>query len=439
VKFTIDKTQDGAIKSPKLPEFYNVKVNKIDATHIAFVLTKPYSPFLQNLTIGILPKHLWGNLSDDEFPLSQYNVEPIGSGPYKVDKMTTLQKNMLLIPTYYDLVPFDKYVLGEPYINDLIINFYADEQSLITAYNNGDIEAMNSISPDKIPSVDLQKGAEIKTSPLPRTFAVFFNQNQSQVLAMSEVREALNAAVDRQAIINQVLGGYGQPIYGPVPAGLISGITIPDEKNFSADVAENILTKAGWAISSTTGFMEKKISKKQTIELDINIATLNSPNLVQTAQIIQSDWQKIGANVTIQQYEFGDLQQNVIRPRKFDALLYGTVTGQDMDFFSFWDSSQRNDPGLNIAMYANSKVDALLENARTTSDESKRVQEYDQFNTLVEQDVPAVFLYSPEFIYITPSKVQENNLGIITDPFERFLNINTWYIETNNIWKIFQK
>lgn len=440
VEFTMNKIQDSTTKSPKRPDFYDVTVQKIDTTHIKFVLKKPYSPFLENLTIGILPKHLWNNLTMDDFPLSQYNVEPIGSGPYKINKMTTLQKNMLLIPTYYELVPNDSYVLGAPYIESLIINFYRDEQSLIDAYNHGDIEAINSISPEKIAAIKLQGGAQIKTSPLPRDFLVFFNQNQSEVLAMKEVRQALDAAVDRQAIVDQVLNSYGLPTYGPIPAGLIPSIDQANKSdNYSTDIAIAILTKAGWVKNETTGFMEKKISKKQTVELDVSISTLNSPDLVKTAQLVKADWEKIGAKVDIKQFEFGDLQQNIIRPRKFEALLYGTVTGRDMDFFAFWHSSQRNDPGLNISMYANSKVDKLLEDARKTQDVSARIEKYKAFDAEIRKDVPAVFLYSPEFIYISPTKVKEATLGIVTLPFERFLNINSWYIETNNIWKIFQK
>ena len=187
-----------------------------------------------------------------------------------------------------------------------------------------------------------------------------------------------------------------------------------------------------------TGILEKKFGKK-TLPLAFSISTLNSPDLVKTAELVQSDWQQLGAQITIDQFELGDLEQNVIRPRKFDALLYGLVTGRDMDYFAFWDSSQRNDPGLNISMYTNSKVDKVLEDARSTTNISEQNQDFLSFENDIKADVPAVFLYSPEFIYVVPTKVKGLSLGEITLPYERFLNINNWYIETNNIWKIFQQ
>jgi len=437
ILFTIETIQDPNIKSPKRPNFYDVKVEKIDDKTIKFSLKKPYSPFLQNLTIGILPKHLWGDLSADQFPLSQYNVEPIGSGPYQINKMQTLQKNMLLIPTYYDLTPFKRYILGKPYISNLTINFYQDEKTLINAYNNGDIEAINSISPEKILDLKKQNDSKIKTAPLPRVFAVFFNQNQSEILSYKEVRQALNLTVNRQKIVDQVLNGYGDPLFGPIPKGLIDDKSNSSIK-YNLDLASSTLAKAGWVKNISTGIWEKKVSKKQTLQLQISISTLNSQNLVQTANLIKADWEKLGVIVNVQQFELGDLQQNIIRPRKFEALLYGEVVGRDMDLFAFWHSSQRNDPGLNISMYANSKVDNLLNDARTTMNSATKVSDFVSFESEINKDIPAIFLYSPDFIYIIPNKIQGIQINTIAMPFERFLNINQWFIETNNIWKIFQ-
>ena len=437
IVYTINEIQDSAIKSPEQPAFYDVQVAKISDDQVQFTLKQPYAAFLQNLTVGILPKHIWGNLSDTEFPLSQYNVEPVGSGPYKISNMKTLQKDMLIIPTYYELTPSATYVSGKPFIDSLIINFYQDEKTLINAYNSGAIEAMNSIDPENIATIKKQKSAEILTSPLPRVFAVFFNQNQSGALADLAVRQALNESIDRNQIVQQVLFGYGEAIDGPIPAGFLPGSeTSSTTVTYNLSLASSTLAKDGWVKNPDTGILEKKFGKK-TLDLTFSISTLNSPDLVKTAEMIQNDWSQLGVKVTVNQYELGDLEQNVIRPRKFDALLYGLVTGRDMDYFAFWDSSQRNDPGLNISMYTNSKVDKLLEDARSTTNTIQQNHDFLAFETAIQQDVPAAFLYSPEFIYVVPQKIKGLTLGTITLPYERFFNINNWYIETNNVWKVF--
>ncbi|MDE1946163.1 MAG: peptide ABC transporter substrate-binding protein [Patescibacteria group bacterium] len=433
VVYTINEIQDPAVKSPERPSFYDVTVTKIDDRTVAFTLKQPYAAFLDNLTVGILPKHVWDNMSADEFPLSEYNVEPIGSGPYEIGAMHTTNKNMIVMPTEYDLVPNDRYALGAPYIKDFVVKFYPDEASLLAGYQSGSVHAAASIDPAD--AATAAKAGTVLTSPLPRVFAVFFNQNQSSVLAFKEVRQALSDSVDRSAIVSDVLSGYGSPISGPIPAGFLPAESSSSAVSYNLSEASSTLAKAGWS-RNASGIWEKKAGKNM-IDLSFTIATLASPDLVKAANIIADEWRALGADVTVNEYDLGDLQQNVIRPRKFDALLYGLVTGRDMDFYAFWDSSQRNDPGLNISMYASSAVDKLLEDARGTLDSARQMKDYAAFAADVEADVPAVFLYSPEFIYAVPNNVKGIDLGAITLPFERYLGVNTWYIDTNNVWNAF--
>lgn len=435
IEFTINKIQDSSIKSPKRPNFYDVKVEKIDEKIIKFILKKPYSPFLGNLTVGILPKHLWGNLTAEQFPFSQYNIEPVGSGPYKISKMDTLKKNMLLIPTYYELLAFKKYSPQRAFIDKIVINFYSSEKDLIEAYNKGEIESINSISVENIKYIKDKKDSETKVSVLPRIFAIFLNQNENEILAQKEVRQALNLSIDRTKIINDILGGYGKSVYGPLPFNTTNN----EENLYNPEEAIKILEKAGWLKSSSTNIFGKKIDKKTKIELTISLSTLNSSDLVKIAEYIKSDWEKIGVKVDLKQFEFGDLQQNVIRSRKFETLLYGEVIGRDMDFFAFWHSSQRNDPGLNISMYTNSKVDKILEDARKTRDRDERITKYLEFEKELSKDIPAIFLYSPSFSYVVPKKINGLEINSIIIPSDRFINIDKWYIETNNLWKIFYK
>jgi peptide/nickel transport system substrate-binding protein len=155
--------------------------------------------------------------------------------------------------------------------------------------------------------------------------------------------------------------------------------------------------------------------------------------------MIANDWRNFGAQVSVDVFETGNLNQNIIRPRRYDALFFGEVIGRDMDLYPFWHSSQRNDPGLNIALYVNSTVDSLVENARTTSDSEIRKEKLMEFENEIRKENPAVFIYSPKFIYVTPKKIKGLMLGQLSIPGERFANIHEWYIETNKIWKIFNK
>ena len=435
VIFTIQKVVDPGIKSPKRGNWDSVTIEKIDEYTVAFKLKKPYAPFIYNLTIGILPKHIWKNVTEDEFSFSQFNTLPVGSGPYEVLRV---ERNSGGIPDYYKLASFKDARGEEAYIKNLVFRFYPSEQALIEAFNDNEVSAMSGISPEKLSVLDIT-GAQIIRGELPRIFAVFFNQSHSKVLLNKEVRQALDLAAPKEEIVEKVLYGYGTAVDGPIPAGIYPWSA--DRRSDESDVerlarAKEILAKAGWIMNEEVGVLEKKLNKN-TISLSFSISTGDAPELRQVADELRTAWQKLGAQVLVSVSETGDLNQNVIRPRQFDALLFGLVVGRDADLYPFWHSSQRNDPGLNIALYANTRADKFLEDARASSDALAIEKSYRSFQNEIASDIPAIFLYTPSFLYLLPDKVNAVSLGPLSVSQDRFLGIRNWYIEMDKVWKIF--
>jgi peptide/nickel transport system substrate-binding protein len=234
-----------------------------------------------------------------------------------------------------------------------------------------------------------------------------------------------------------VFYGFGTVASGPFPA-LETVSATNTASSTRRDEAIALLEKAGWKINPDTGVREKT-TKGVTQKIFLSLSTSNVPELVQTARIVEEAWKSIGVGVDVRIFETSDLNQNVIRPRKYDALLFGTVTGRNPDLYAFWHSSQRNDPGLNIALYTNSKADSILENIRTEKDKDKRIALYESFNQEIKKDLPALFLYSPQFIYSIPDSIKNIKLEAITTPSDRFSNIYQWYIETDNVWTFFSQ
>jgi len=429
IEFTIQKAQDALLKSPRRSSWDGVRVEKVDERTIRFILRQAYSPFIQNTTLGILPKHIWKNVDNESFPFSTFNTKPVGSGPYEVKAVET---NSSGLPISYTLSSFRKYTLGRPFIDTLHLRFYPNEQTLLQAFERGDIESVNSVSPENMALLK-KTGVQTLTPPLPRVFGVFFNQTESPVFINKEVRVALDTVLNKQELIESVLYGYGQPINGPLHTDKITEDSKTNEERLAS--ARATLEKAGWAFNEN-GLYEKKTGN-DTETLSFSISTSDAPELKALAQQIQKRWQELGARVDVKIFEVGDLNQNIIRPRKYDALLFGKVLGKDLDLYPFWHSSQRNDPGLNISLYTNTKTDKLLEDYRKTTDPKLKAQYLRLFEKEIRNDTPAVFLYSPYFIYITPTKVKNITLGELTISGERFLNVHEWYINTNNVWKIF--
>lgn len=434
VEFTVLKAQGPGLKSPKRANWDSVKTERVGEREIRFILKQPYAPFLQNATMGILPKHIWKDVSDEEFALSFFNIEPIGSGPFSIQ---AVQRNASGIPERYVLVPFANYILGKPYIKEMNIVFYTNEDLLISAFKKGDIMSINSITPEKTEGL-LDKDHVLLTAPLSRIFGVFFNQNQAPIFANLSVREALNQALDKQAIVSSVLSGFGVVADGPIPKGFTSkNLGNASTTTDPVALAKQILEKDGWKLNSEGVYEKTDKKKKSTERLEFSLSTANAPELKKAAEMVRDSWQKIGVKVDLKVFESGDLSQNVIRPRKYDALLFGEIVGRDLDLFAFWHSSQRNDPGLNIALYTNTKTDKLLADARTIPDENERIDKYLQFEAELKKDVGAIFLYSPTFIYFIPTSIHGIAINDVTVPSERFASVEHWYMQTEKIWKIF--
>ncbi len=439
VIFTINKAKDSVIKSPHGVHWEGVNAIKLDEKTIQFTLKQPYPSFLENATLGIIPESIWG---DSPIELNNANISPVGSGPYMVENITKEPSGVI---NSYELVAFKKFILGEPYIKSLSVHFYSNEEDLISALENKEVDQVSSITPLNA-DILKERNYMVESSILPRVFGLFFNQNQNQLFTNKSITKAIDQAIDKNKIVREVLFGYGAAIDDPIPPNMIEYQKLSSKASTSRDgvlkSVETLLAKDGWS-KGEDGFLQKTIvdknKKKTTTKLEFSISTGNAAELVKTAEIIKQDLEKIGMKVDVKTFEVGNLNQSVIRPRKYDALLFGQIINYESDLFAFWHSSQRKDPGLNVAIYTNAKVDKILEDAFTTINKQERIRKYAQFEEEIRKDMPAVFLYSPNFIYVVPKNLKGFYINHIILPSDRFSNIYSWYTETQNVWKIFSK
>jgi peptide/nickel transport system substrate-binding protein len=417
VVYTVTKAQDPALKSPAYANWAGVSAIAINSHTVQFSLAKAYTPFLQNATLGILPSHLWRNIPDDQFPFSNLNTEPVGAGPFMISSVTR-DKNGIV--QTYQLSSSKNYILGRPYLDTISFTFYAEQTDLADAIRSGKVESAYGVTYGKT-----------LRAPYSRVFGVFWNGTSNPVFARPEVRKALSLALNRNELVDNVLGGFATPLMGPVPPG--SGITetaVASSTNPIADAAK-VLEDAGWTYD---GDAREWKNAKDSMTLSITLKTSNVPELKAVAAEIKAEWEKFGVPVEVQLYEPGDLTQNVIRPRKYDALLFGMVIGRDRDLYAFWHSSERSDPGLNIALYTNHAVDGLLEAARQENDPAKASEDLQQVNDLIAADYPAAFTHAPDFLYSVPSNLQGVALPQITSPSDRFASVAKWHRSSQFVW-----
>lgn len=434
--FTVNAIKDPILKSPRKGNWDGVNVEKVDDRTVKFSLKQPFANFLENATLPIMPAHLWEN---SPVELNEANLYPIGSGPYQVLKVS---KESSGIVDSFELISNKNFALGRPYIKKINLFFYSNEDDAILALQNKKINQLGSISPENVWNIK-QKDNTIVSSVLPRIFGLFFNQNENQIFTNKNVVGAIKLAIDNDQIVNEVLGGYGIAIDSPIPEYVLPSLATTQSLSTHEDrilEAKKILEKDGWIIGED-GYLQKTTTdsnkKKSTTTLSFSIATGNAPELSKSADIIKANLAELGINVDVKVFEVGNLNQSVIRPRKYDALLFGEIINTESDLYAFWHSSQRKDPGLNVAMYTNAKVDKILEETFSNLDQDARQKKYKDMLIEIKKDMPAVFLYSPSFIYIVSNELQGLNIDHLIFPSDRFLNAYLWYTKTDKVWKIF--
>ncbi len=417
VIFTIDKIKSPLIKSPLYSRWAGVEVVASGTYELTFALSQPYTDFIYNLTIGVLPRHIWENTSDEEFAFSTYNTNPVSSGWFKIDNVVYEKDGS---PRSFSLSP-NRHTFDRAYLRSIEITRYEDADELKDAYLSGAIDGAYGISSSKLEEVNSKA---IHSGTLPRVFGIFFNVQNNKETINANTRTAINYAINREGITNEVFGGYASITNNPW--GEVS------ESNYNPEKAREILAQDSWKLNEQNVLI-KAINGKE-MPLSFTIAVPNIEEIVEAAEFVKVDLEKIGVIANIRSYDETSLTNEVIRNRDYDAVLFGYVLEKPSDIFAFWHSSQTNDPGLNISVYNNPRVDATVSNIRN---QQERQDDQANFSALWERDMPAVFLYSPEYLYLVREnfEVPDN----LTNASERFNQVNRWYLRTKHIWKFLVK
>jgi peptide/nickel transport system substrate-binding protein len=427
VAFTVGLIQNPDLKSPLRGNWIGVTVQEISEYELNIVLDEPYTPFIENFTIGIIPRHIWSELPLEQVPFSQRNTEPVGSGNFKLKKV--IRNDAGLIETYELVRARDSIKLEA-----LTVRFYQNETDLVTAFSAGELTSTANLPLESIALAEAGSYNLIE-KPLPRVFGLFFNQNRSVALRDAAVREALEMVLDRDALVDAALNGYGEPTNTPLPPRSTTTPTTFDATDALAKATDR-LTRAGWQ-KNQNNLWEKRIDGN-AVTLSFTIRTANTSLLERTTTSVAEPWRALGIQVDVEAYEQSDLLQAVIRPRDFEILLFGLDMNRSVDLYPFWHSSQREDPGLNIAQYANIEVDSLLATARTSTSSSERDTKATTAMNIISNERPALFLFVPTLTYVVHTDVTVASMEGLSRPQERFMNIENWHVAKEERWPLFR-
>ncbi len=424
VAYTIETIQDSLINSPRHKDWKNIEIVIVDSQNIILQLKFGISNIEEILTQGIVKKSEWITLPKGSLSLSNLNINAIGAGPYKLK--STLEQNKVISQINLEINNNYKTLNSLPYIQSIVFKIFSDKADIYTTIKNGEIYTSVGIDPSELTSmVKSNNNIKIISSKMYRSFGLFLNPNNDKNLTDVNYRSDLRNSIDIDKIVNNVLNGYGNR------ASYIYN------KNYDNPIANTYI-----------------LNKNNYENRNIDIYTVNNPDLIKVANIIKDDWLKIGIIANIKTFELGEFHQDVVKNRNFSVLLFAIDTYSSKDIYNLWHSSARTYPGSNITNYYSLTLDNNLEalvdvsnnliNMNNTINiqeidinKQKEITLYNNINDELYKNIAWIPLYNPYLIISADKDLKINNATNIYNSYEFIESITSAYINTEKVYSVF--
>ncbi len=424
VLFTVDlmRSEDLPVDPDLRTLWQQVEVQALDDYTVQFRLSEPFAPFLDYLTFGILPRHIWEPIPHEQLVDADPNLTPIGNGPFRFDHFLVHEGRV----TGVVLKAFEDFYLGRPYLDEFIFRYYDSAPAALDAYRAGEVLGLAEVTPDILEPALAEPNLNFYTARLPRLTLILFNlkQNQAPFLAEAPVRRALLMGLNRERMIKRVLHGQGLIADSPIFPGTWAYDPQTPRVPYDPEAAARLLDEAGFRRG------EDGVRVKDGVPLRFTLSHPNTPQHTALAQEIQSDWARLGVQVTLQPLPYATLISERLEPRLYQAALVDLdfARSPDPDPYVFWHKAEISGEGQNYSGWEHDQASTLLELARITVDMPKRAKLYYNFQKIFAQELPALPLFYPVYTYAVDQQIKGIRLGPVFDRSDRFNQVNEWYL-----------
>ncbi|MGZ9226621.1 MAG: peptide ABC transporter substrate-binding protein [Anaerolineales bacterium] len=427
VIFTIEMMKSaGSLYPQDIKDLWEkIEVSKLDEKTFKLTLPEPYVPFIDYLTFGVLPKHLLESVSPDEMEKADFNINPVGSGPYKFDHLLVesgqITGVVLTVSTNYYGTP--------PFIEQVVFRYYPTSAAAFDAYQQGDVLSVSQITPEMLSAALEEPNLSVYTSRLPQISFVLFNLNKPEVpfLQDAKVRHALMLGLNRPYIINTFLQGQAVITDGPILPGSWAYHDGIEHFEYNPDEAINVLKSEGYVIPAEGGDVRAKEGNPLVFTMLHPDDTLHT----QIAQAIREEWAVIGVRLDLQAVPYDQLAADFLASHDFQAALIDLNLSRtpDPDPYPFWHQAEATG-GQNYSQWDNRPASEYLEQARVTADYTLRTRLYRNFQVVFAKELPALPLFAPVYSYGVDAQVEGVQVPSLYDPSDRLATFANWYLLT---------
>ncbi|MDX1438218.1 MAG: ABC transporter substrate-binding protein, partial [Anaerolineales bacterium] len=425
VIFTVEALRDpDSPLSSDLRELWDqIQVKQLNDKNLQFILPEPFAPFLDYLTFKVLPAHLVGHLSVAEMVNADFNLEPVGSGPYAFDHFLTESGEI----TGVVLRAFDDYYPRRPYIDQIVVQYYQQPSQALAAYQAGDAMGLSNVNPDVLPAALGESDLNLYSGRIADFGIIFLNLDSNQVPFLQDVtvREAMMRGLNRQKIIDRLLDGQAILATGPILPGTWAYFDGLDDFPYEPQKAISLLRNADYTIPAAGGSIREKDGDPLALEL----LHPDEPVYAAIAEEIQKDWAEIGIDVTPVPLPLMELIEDHLATGDYHAALTRLDAGRfpDPDPYPFWHEAQI-DEGQNYSRWENRTASEYLEQARVINDINERARLYRNFQVLFNRELPSLPLFYSVYTYGVDQQVQGIRMGPVFTTGDRFQNVIDWFL-----------
>ncbi len=366
-------------------------VKAIDEYTVELDLEYPHAPALARLTA---PNDAIVSPTAVKKYGKDFGTHPVGTGPFKL--VEWVRGDHILLAKNAD------YWGDGPYVDEIMVRVIPDDESRVLALESGQVDFTVRVPPTDVPRL---KGEGLNVQIVPSTRVIYIGMNnQYQMLKDQRVRQALNYAVNKEAIVEVLLQGYGHVMDSPLTPQYFA-YTPVGPYAYDPAKAKQLLAEAGYP----HGFKVTLMTPHGRYLMDYRVA-----------EAIQGYLGKVGITVNIKEMEWATYLSVIRKPvdeSPLQLFLIGWgpwILDPDQMLRPLFSSSQWPPTGSNYSFYKNSKVDDLLQTGTSTIDPQKREAAYKEAQALIWGDAPWIFLYNEQQIVAMNPKVT----GVNVLPFE---------------------
>ncbi|WP_073949807.1 ABC transporter substrate-binding protein [Streptomyces kebangsaanensis] len=405
VVFTYRTILDGKTNNTSRSELDSIKEVRADGDDkVVFTLKYPYAPFAGRTVLPIVPEHIAGGQDPNT---GSFNTEPVGTGPYVLTGWSKGEKLVFKAnPGYWG---------GVPKVKKVTMAIVKDDDVRATRLRSGDLDG--AVLPPNLAATFRGDGARTAYDAKSYDFRAVTLPQENRVTGDRTIRQALDAAVDREAMVDKILDGAGRPAYGPLPIDdpwFAEGVERPQD----LAKAKRMLDRAGWKAGGDG------VRAKDGLRASFTLFYPSGDKVRQDhALAYASDAKKAGIEVKVESATW-----EVIEPRMGnDAVLAGFGSSGDPDFglYTLLHSSLAGDGFNNMGRYDNPAVDKALDTGRRSQNTETREAAYEALQRELVKDPGYTFLTHIDHVYVLADRWE--GLTTQVEPHEHGFASGPWW------------